>query len=238
MNGWQWIASDQAALEATTDSLRRGEIVAIKGLGGFHLVVDAANATAVARLRLRKARRSKPFALMVRDLEMVRRLCEVSEEEALLLESAESPIVLLRRRTTDEVALEVAPDQPALGVMLPYTPLHHLLLASFGGTLVATSGNLSDEPICTDETEALARLGHIADSFLMHDRPIARHVDDSVAIFQLGEARLLRRGARLSPALPIQAPYALPTILAVGAHQKNTVALERGAQCLRQPAYR
>ncbi|MCB0004686.1 MAG: Sua5/YciO/YrdC/YwlC family protein, partial [Anaerolineae bacterium] len=198
-----------------------------------------------------------PFALMARDMDAVRSLCHVSPEAEALLTSAEAPIVLLPRREDAPVAVAVAPGNPTLGVMLPYTPLHHLLLdelargvarsAPPGGyaqtdpsesldavaglrpshhieSLVATSGNLSDEPICTDEHEAMARLGHIADLFLVHDRPIERHVDDSVAWIVEGDARLLRRARGFAP-LPVLLRGPVPTILAVGAHLKNTVAL-------------
>ncbi len=214
-----------------------GQIVAVKGLGGFHLMVDAGNEAAIDRLRERKPRRDKPFAVMVRDLEMARSLCVVSPEAEALLTSAEAPIVLLPRRDDASVADAVAPGNPTLGVMLPYTPLHHLLLDAVAGlrpsynidALVATSGNLSDEPICTDEHEAVARLGHIADLFLVHDRPIERHVDDSVAWIMEGQARLVRRARGYAP-LPVLLRQPAPVILAVGAHLKNTVALSVGRQ--------
>ena len=237
------------ALQIAADSLRVGQIVAVKGLGGFHLMVDAGNAEAVARLRQSKPRREKPFALMVRDLAAARRLVEVDEQAAALLTSAEAPIVLLPRRADAPVAANVAPANPTLGVMLAYTPLHHLLLDALARpapgegcaqtgrsmadsgieALVATSGNLSDEPICTDEAEAVQRLGHIADLFLVHDRPIERHVDDSVVWMIEGQPRLLRRARGYAP-LPVLLSQPAPTILAVGAHLKNTVALSIGRQ--------
>ncbi|MCO5243824.1 MAG: Sua5/YciO/YrdC/YwlC family protein [Anaerolineae bacterium] len=154
--------------------MRAGQIVAVKGLGGFHLMVDAGNATAIERLRERKPRRDKPFALMARDMDAARRLVHVSPEAEALLTSAEAPIVLLPRRDDAPVADAVA-TASALLRWLGRRP------ATTSKTLVATSGNLSDEPICTDEHEAVERLGHIADLFLVHDRPIERHVDDSVA---------------------------------------------------------
>ncbi len=206
------------------DALRAGQIVAVKGLGGFHLMTDARDAAAITRLRERKPRRDKPFALMARDLEQARTLCEISPQAEALLTSPEAPIVLLRRRPGAPVAEEVAPGNPTLGVMLPYTPLHHLLLRELDFPVVATSGNLTDEPICTDEREAIQRLGHIADLFLVHDRPIARHVDDSVTWVVQGEPRLLRRARGYAP-LPVLVSRPLPTILGVGAHLKNTVAL-------------
>ncbi len=223
-----------AALRAAAAALAAGQVVAVKGLGGFHLMVDARNGEAVAGLRARKPRRDKPFAVMARDLDQARRLCEVPPAAEALLTSAEAPIVLLRRRpgTPDvhgAISHEVAPGNPNLGVMLPYTPLHHLLLAEVGFPVVATSGNLTDEPICTDEAEAVQRLGHIADAFLVHDRPIARHVDDSVAWIVAGAPRLLRRARGYAP-LPVLLNEEMPTILAVGAHLKNTVALSVGRQ--------
>lgn len=223
------LAIGDEALRRTVEALRAGQIVAVKGLGGFHLMVDAGNASAIARLRERKPRRDKPFALMVRDLEQAQALCDLPPGAESLLTSPQAPILLSRRRPASEikVAANVAPGNPYLGLMLPYTPLHHLLLRAFDRPVVATSGNLSDEPICTDEREALQRLGHIADLFLVHDRPIARHVDDSVAWVVRGEARLLRRARGYAP-LPLTLQRELPTILAVGAHLKNNVALSVG----------
>jgi hydrogenase maturation protein HypF len=248
-SGGKLLAEDDDALRLAVDALCAGQIVAVKGLGGFHLMVDAGNAEVVARLRQRKQRYEKPLALMVRDLTAARRLVVVDEQAAALLTSAEAPIVLLPRRADAPVAANVAPGNPTLGVMLAYTPLHHLLLDAAAQplarsetgqsgevqtvqsieALVATSGNLSDEPICIDENEAVARLGQIADLFLVHDRPIERHVDDSVAWIVEGEARLLRRARGYAP-LPVLLAQPAPTILAVGAHLKNTVALSVGRQ--------
>jgi hydrogenase maturation protein HypF len=221
---WSWVAEGDDALRRTADALRNGQIVAVKGLGGFHLMTDARDAATITRLRERKPRRDKPFALMARDLEQARTLCEISPQAEALLTSPEAPIVLLQRRPGAPVAEEVALGNPTLGVMLPYTPLHHLLLRELDFAVVATSGNLTDEPICTDEREAIQRLGHIADLFLVHDRPIARHVDDSVTWVVQGEPRLLRRARGYAP-LPVLISRPLPTILGVGAHLKNTVAL-------------
>jgi len=219
------------ALRRTAAALRAGRIVAVKGLGGFHLMVDARDAAAIRRLRESKPRRAKPFALMARDLAQVRQFCIVSAAAEALLTSPEAPIVLLPKIANhkSQIADEVAPDNPNLGVMLPYTPLHHLLLREVDFPVVATSGNLADEPICTDEAEAMARLGHIADAFLVHDRPIARHADDSVAWIVAGAPRLLRRARGYAP-LPVLLKEPAPTILAVGAHLKNTVALSIGRQ--------
>lgn len=229
MGEYERTAMGEAALQEAVRALRAGQIVAVKGLGGFHLMVDARNEEAIARLRARKPRRDKPFALMARDLDQIRSLCELPPEAEALLAGPEAPIVLLPRRASAPVAPNVAPDNPYLGVMLPYTPLHHLLLQELDFPVVATSGNLTDEPICTNEKEAVHRLARVADAFLIHNRPIARHVDDSVMILMDGEPRLLRRARGFAP-LPIMAHRALPTILAVGGHLKNTIALSVGRQ--------
>lgn len=193
------LAKQHEALLRAAEAIREGRIVAVKGLGGFHLVVDARNDAAVRRLRVRKRREEKPFALMYPTLEMVTAHCGVNEEEERVLRSPESPIVLLRRKEEEAVAPSVAPNNPYLGVMLPYTPLHHLLMRELGFPIVATSGNLSDEPICTDEHEALHRLAGIADLFLVHNRPIARHVDDSVVRVLMGRELVLRRARGYAP---------------------------------------
>lgn len=223
------LARHDEALCRTEDAIREGHIVAVKGLGGFHFVVDARNDVAVRRLRQRKRREEKPFALMYPSLQMVRAHCRVNEAEECALDSPESPIVLLRRQQNDAVAPSVAPNNPFLGVMLPYTPLHHLLMYNLGFPIVATSGNLSDEPICTDEHEALHRLAGIADLFLVHNRPIARQMDDSVVRVLLGREIVLRRARGYAP-LPVLVKEPLPPLLAVGAHLKNTVALSVGKQ--------
>jgi hydrogenase maturation protein HypF len=223
------VAEREEALGATVAALREGRIVAVKGLGGFHLVCDARDGAAVTRLRERKLRLGKPLALMVRDLAMARELCEVDELAAAHLASPEAPILLLRRRAGDGVADAVAPRNPYLGIMLPATPLHHLLLRSCGFPVVATSGNLTDEPICTNEYRAMQRLGGIADLYLVHDRAIERHVDDSVAWIAAGRMRLLRRARGFAP-LPVTVRRELPVILGVGAHLKNSVALSVGRQ--------
>ncbi len=221
---------DEALLKAA-ESIRRGQIVALKGLGGFHLITDARNEEAVQELRRRKHREEKPLALMYPNLETVKEHCEVSQLEERLLVSPESPIVLVRRRGDARIAPAVAPRNPYLGVMLPYTPLHHLLMAELGSPVVATSGNLSDEPICTDEHQALHKLNTIADLLLVHNRPIARHVDDSIVRIVAGRELVLRRARGYAP-LPITLKAAnseLRTVLAVGAHLKNTVALSVGS---------
>ena len=222
------LAARDEALMATADAIRQGKVVAVKGLGGFHLMVDARNAEAVARLRERKHREEKPLAVMYPSLECIKSECEVSTLEANLLTSSAAPIVLLRRMV-GALAENIAPGNPYLGVMLPYTPLHHLLLRELDFPVVATSGNLSGEPICTDEYEALERLDDIADLFLVHNRPIARHVDDSIVRVAAGREMVLRRARGYAP-LPIELPQAVPTLIAAGAHLKNTAAVTAGEQ--------
>jgi hydrogenase maturation protein HypF len=264
------IAMRDDALRAAAEAVHTGKIIALKGLGGFQLIVDARNEAAVVRLRGRKLREEKPFALMYPSLDAVRVDCDISDLEERLLLSSEAPIVLLRQNcrasaslasATGAVALQkIAPGNPNLGVMLPYSPLHHLLMRELNFPIVATSGNLIDEPICIDEQEALCRLRGIADAFLVHNRPIVRHVDDSVVRVMCGRDMILRRARGYAP-LPItvgrlcQTPnpsvsqsgaagtratqtgspkgkargseqIKRPTILAVGAHLKNSVALK------------
>jgi hydrogenase maturation protein HypF len=221
------LAVGDEALIGAAERVRAGEILALKGLGGFHLIVDARDEAAVDRLRRRKHRYEKPLALMVPDLAAAGELCELPAEAARLLSSPGAPIVLLHRRRDAGIAASVAPGNPYLGLMLPYTPLHALLMAELGFPVVATSGNLSDEPICIDEGEAAARLGGIADLFLVHDRPIARHADDSVAFLFAGEPRLLRRARGWAPS-PVGLGRKAPPLLAVGSHLKNTVAVTSG----------
>ncbi len=221
------LAQRDTALGEAAVAVRRGEILALKGIGGFQLLADARNERAVARLRRRKCREEKPLALMCPDLEGARRLVRLSPLEEQTLLSPESPILLARRRREAGIAPSVAPDNPHLGVMLPYTPLHHLLMTELGFPVVATSGNVHDEPIVTDEKEAVATLGGIADCFLVHDRPIERYVDDSVVRVQLGREVVLRRARGYAP-LPVTLKGTLPPLLAVGAHLKNTVAISRG----------
>lgn len=224
-NGSVLSSRHQALLEAV-EVLRQGKTVAVKGLGGFHLMADATNVEAVRQLRERKQREEKPFALMYPSLDLIKAHCEVSPAEERLLLAPESPIVLLQRKkaSRDSVADNVAPGNPYLGIMLPYTPLHHILMTELNTPVLATSGNLSDEPICTDENEALERLGGIADLFLVHNRPICRHVDDSIVRIVAGREMVLRRARGYAP-LPILTQKKAPSILAVGAHLKNTVAL-------------
>ena len=244
------IALHRQAIIGAVKAIRAGSIVAVKGLGGFHLVVDARNEQSVLELRKRKNREEKPLALMVPTIQAAKDLCSVSELEERLLASPEAPIVLLEKkpdvqgsrfevqssaavtsnlehRTLNFVSPSVAPNNPYLGIMLPYTPLHHILMHELGFPVIATSGNLSDEPICTDEQEALKRLNGIADVFLIHNRPIVRHVDDSIARVMLGRELVLRRARGYAP-LPVPIPAESHPVLAVGAHLKNTIALQSG----------
>jgi len=232
--GGRPLAERHAALLRAADLIRAGQIVALKGIGGFHLLVDARAEDAVRRLRARKHREEKPLALMFPSLAAVGAACHVAPLEARLLSAPEAPIVLLRRAAPGDapgagIAPSVAPGNPHLGVMLPYSPLHHLLVRELGFPVVATSGNLSDEPICTDEAEARERLRGIADAFLVHDRPIARHADDSIARVLLGRELVLRRARGYAP-LPVHLDREMPTLLGVGAHLKGAVAVSIGSE--------
>lgn len=229
------IAADGDAIEEAAGLLRGGGIVAIKGIGGFHLFVDARNGEAVKVLRARKRRPAKPFALMVPSLDDARQLCDVSVDEEALLASSAAPIVLTRRLSGAEVAEEVAPDQRVLGLMLPYAPLHHMLMRSLGFPVVATSGNVSDEPIVTDEHDALQRLHAIADAFLVHDRAIARPAEDSVMRVILGASQAIRRGRGLAPLSLTLDPGVVgecPSVLALGGHLKAAATLLRGTEAI------
>ncbi|MFH2004667.1 MAG: carbamoyltransferase HypF, partial [Bacteroidota bacterium] len=253
------ISTRDEALKETAALISEGKIIALKGLGGFQLIVDARSDEAVKQLREKKHREEKPFALMFPKLEAIKDCCDVSAFEERLLCSPESPIVLLRRNQKSVVSPQgllrssknsepqslpstlytlnsaltlsefVAPNNPYLGVMLPYTPLHHLLMNELKFPIVATSGNLSEEPMCIDEQEAVERLKGIADFFLVHNRPIVRHVDDSI-VRVIDEREMVMRRARGYAPLPIQitGSNVNEDILAVGGHLKNTVALKVG----------
>ena len=231
---------DDAIIEVR-DLLARGNIVAIKGLGGFHLACDATNANSVIELRTRKLRVDKPFALMMPDIETIERHCFVSDAERELLLSTARPIVLLERKPESNIAREVAPAQDWLGVMLPYTPLHHLLFSDslhpssfILHSLVMTSGNLSEEPIATDNDEARERLSKLADAFLMHDRDIRTRCDDSVvrvfeenrksSIVNRKSVYPIRRSRGYSP-FPVKLPWDVPPLLATGPELKNTFCI-------------
>ncbi len=241
--------SNDKVLDRAKELLLEGQILAIKGLGGFLLACDATNEQAVCRLRERKHRPNKPFAIMVASVEDARKLCLVSAEEASLLNSPQCPIVLLQRQPDALVAERVAPNTQTLGVMLPYTPLHHLLLHDIGRPLVMTSGNLTEEPIAKDNAEALSRLDALADAFILHNRDIHARYDDSVMQiyeFQMANDNAIRhtvedgekvsrtishtqplRRARGYAPLPVVLPFSLPQVFAAGPHLKNTFTLTR-----------
>jgi hydrogenase maturation protein HypF len=225
------VGSARDPVRAAAAALRDGRIVAVKGLGGFHLACRADDETAVAALRARKHREDKPFAVMVAAVEMARLLVSPGEREVELLEAPERPIVLAPRRADAPVAHAVAPGAPELGVMLPYSPLHHLLLADAGTALVMTSGNVSDEPIAFTNEDALARLAPIADLLLVHDRPIETRTDDSVlrAVSGPGGSRTvcLRRSRGYVPARLTLSDGAARPLLACGAELKNTFCLAK-----------
>ncbi len=207
--------------------LAAGRIAAVKGLGGFHLAADAKNEDAVTRLRARKHREQKPLALMVRDLSVAERLCRITDEERALLTCSRRPIVLLEKRSPNDIAGAVAPGNRYFGIMLPYTPLHYLLLEQGPGVLVMTSGNLSEEPIAIGNEEAFVRLAGIADDFLVHDRKIVLRSDDSIVRRISAASRFVRRSRGYVP-VPVFLKETARPVLAVGAELKNTVCLTKG----------
>ncbi|MEP6884833.1 MAG: carbamoyltransferase HypF [Gammaproteobacteria bacterium] len=224
------ITGNEPSLQAALAGLRGGQIIAVRGIGGYHLLCDAGNEEVVARLRLRKGRPAKPFAVMLPwrgadGLDAARALASLSPLEAEVLRSAERPIVLAVRRDQVPLAAPIAPGLRELALMLPYSPLHHLLLEDFGAPLVATSGNLSGEPVLTRAEEAQDRLADVADGFLHHDRPILRPADDPVVRVVARAARPVRLGRGTAPLEFKLATWVPATILAVGAYQKTTVAL-------------
>ncbi|MDQ2674024.1 MAG: carbamoyltransferase HypF, partial [Chloroflexota bacterium] len=221
-------AYGENAIAAAGELLRSGRVIAVRGLGGFHLAVDATDESAVVRLRGRKRRQAKPLAVMVRTVAEARALAQPSDQEAAWLSSPERPIVLLQLGGATALAPSVAPGLDRVGVMLAYTPLHHLLLERAGRPLVMTSGNRSDEPIATGNAEARRRLHGIADGFLLHDREIVARYDDSVVRLAGAAPVLLRRARGYAPS-PLQLPVASPVpLVAVGPHLKNTVTLVHG----------
>jgi hydrogenase maturation protein HypF len=220
------IALEDPALRRAGEALAGGAIVAVKGVGGFHLFADARSDVAVKRLRERKRRPAKPFAVMFPSLDGVQSACRLDADEAALLWGPERPIVLVKRGEAP-IANAVAPGNPLIGAMLPYSPLHHLLMADLGFPVIATSGNLSDEPIAIDEAAALARLGAVADLFLTHDRPIVRPVEDSVVRVVCGRPLMIRRSRGYAPS-PIAFDGLAPGIAGVGGHLKTTVAVTTG----------
>jgi hydrogenase maturation protein HypF len=237
------VATDRdnaAALTQAVAALRAGRIVAVKGIGGYHLICDARNDIAIARLRAKKPRPHKPLAVMVPargadGLEAVRALAELTPEHEHWLRDPVRPIVLVPKKLHAPLSQRIAPGLHEVGVMLPYSPLHHLLLDEFGGPLVATSGNVSGEPVLTENDDVTQRLAHVAEAFLHHDRPIQRPADDPVYRVIAGFARPLRHGRGSAP-LEFALPFTLDKpVLAVGGHMKNTVALAWGERIVVSP---
>ena len=218
-------------LDLAARALEAGRIVALKGLGGYQLLVDARSAPAVARLRMRKGREEKPFAVMFPTLDAVRAAARLSDAEAAWLTSSAAPILLLEIVARGVVADQVAPGLHTVGAMLPYSPVHHLLMARLGFPVVCTSGNFSEEPMAIEAVEAEERLGGIADGFLHHDRPVVRPVDDSVARAVDGRLLVTRRARGFAP-LPVPLSGSLPGVRAYGAHLKNAVAWAAGNQII------
>ena len=214
------------ALKKTASLLNSGKIIAVKGLGGFLLACDATSDSAVDRLRRRKNRPAKPLAVMIESLTETKNHCYISSIESGLLESPGSPIVLLRWEKGSTIAKAVAPGLDYLGVMLPYSPLHHLLMHEAGRPIVMTSGNISEEPIAQYNAEALQKLGSIADYFLVHNRDIYARYDDSVMAVQNNAPQFVRRARGFAPH-PIKLNNNVPPILACGAEEKNTFCLTR-----------
>ncbi len=232
------LCPDTEALDRAAEHLQSGRVLALKGLGGFQLLVDATDAEAVQRLRARKQRDSKPFAVMFPSVGAVAADCELDSAAEKVLTSAEAPILLLRRRPSyvssdlARVVDEVAPRNPWLGVLLPYTPLHRVLMRAVDRPVICTSGNLTDEPMCIANEDAFARLGSIADVFLVHDRGIVRPVDDSLArMAPGGSVDLLRRARGYAP-LPLHWPRPMPPALALGGQLKSTLCLTVGDQAI------
>jgi hydrogenase maturation protein HypF len=223
------ISAPPHAVQKAADLLKAGYILAIKGLGGYHLAADAANTDAVKRLRRRKLRQEKPFAIMSYDLGTIERYARVGPEEKKLLASIQRPIVLLKKKKPNSISEQVAPGNKYFGVMLPYTPLHYLLLEHGFDALVMTSGNLSEEPIAIDNDDAFHRLSAIADYFLIHNRDIYLRSDDTIVRYAAGARRFLRRSRGFVP-IPIFLKKEIPPVLACGAELKNTICLTRQDQ--------
>ena len=238
-----WITDDEGKtlddpaadpVEKAAELLRQGKVLAIKGLGGFHLAVDASNEEAVKRLRSRKFREEKPLAIMVRDIEAALRIAKIGRAERELLLSPQRPIVLCRKLDDGAIAPSVAPGVPNQGIMLPYTPLHHLLMEAGFTALVMTSANQVDEPICIANREALARLKGIAEFFLLHDRDILVRCDDSVAAV-MGQAPVLMRRSRGWAPKPVTLKRSYPDVLALGPHLKATLCILKGGLAYLSP---
>ena len=227
------ICENEDAISVAVQKIKDGKIIALKGLGGFQLIVNAGDDNAIQKLRERKHRDKKSFAVMFPSMEVIKHNCDVSDIEEQILNSAEAPIVLLNKKSgirnqASSISEFIAPENPYLGVMLPYTPLHHLLMKELGGPIIATSGNISEEPMCIDEIEALERLSGIADYFLVHTRPIIRPVDDSVVRVVKEKEMILRRARGYAP-LPISIRNSTEeNFISVGAHLKNVIAIKKG----------
>ncbi|MBV5319388.1 MAG: carbamoyltransferase HypF [Chlorobium phaeobacteroides] len=219
------------ALAEAAALLKDGKILALKGVGGFHLAVDARNDAAVRLLRERKGREEKPFAVMMSDMELVRQFCDVEPEEASALLSPEAPIVLLVKRSMKGLSASIAPGNDRLGVMLPYSPLHSLLFDRGADVLLMTSANFSEEPILHENREAMERLGGIADAFLLHDRPIHIRCDDSVTIFLSGKLRQIRRSRGYVPA-PVFLSGGGAPVMGTGGELKNTLCFLKGSKAI------
>ncbi|MEO2082602.1 MAG: carbamoyltransferase HypF, partial [Desulfurobacteriaceae bacterium] len=222
------VAERDEALKLVVDMLKQGKILSVKGLGGFHLICDATNEETVKELRRRKRREEKPFAVMFRDINQVKEYAEVSELEEIALNSVETPIVILDRKNGTDLAPSVSPDTDTVGAFLPYTPLHHLILRDFGKPIVATSCNLTDEPMVKENSEAVSLIGKLTDGALVHNRDIARRCDDSVVTVMAGKVVPIRRSRGYAP-LPVLLPFSLKrSVLALGVHMKCTVAVAKG----------
>lgn len=226
-----YLAEKNDAINLLIQKIIEGKIIALKGIGGYQLIADAGNDTAVKELRKRKHREEKPFALMFPDLQSVKSICEVDELEERLLLSPESPIVILKKKNLENSLINiselVAPANPYLGIMLPYSPLHHLLIKQLNKPIIATSANISEEPIIIDDNEAFEKLNNIADYFLIHNREILRQVDDSIARIVAGREMIIRRARGFAP-LPFQYKGLKTNFLSVGAHLKNTISMNVG----------
>ena len=228
LNNEGFTVQTQDPISTVCTLLQDGKIVAVKGLGGYHIACDALNSKSVSLLRKRKYREDKPFAVMMENIETVNKFCFVNAKEETLLLSTQRPIVLLKKKSDCAIPHDIAPDNLYLGVMLPYTPLHHLIIKESGLPLVMTSGNVSDEPIAYKDNEALERLKGIADYFLVHDREIFMRCDDSVVKVVEDKETIIRRSRGYAP-FPVRLQYAFPKpVLACGAFLKNTFCLARG----------
>lgn len=238
--GTENLPGNESALEAALEALAKGKVLAVKGIGGYHLLCDARSESAVIQLRKNKPRPHKPLAVMFPAppddcLANVRRYLLPNETEGQLLESPARPIVLVKKKPGNDLSVAIAPGLNEVGAMLPYSPLHHILLNRFGAPLVATSANISGEPVLTENADIGKRLSHVADAFLHHDRPIVRPADDPVFRVIKGQAAPLRQGRGLAP-VEIDLPFELDSpVLAVGAHMKNTVALAWGTRAVVSP---